>query len=373
MQSVFSFVRLFFVAVALSVSPAHAYNDGGLEGYKIGNKADLSGLEAVDQELVAPPFLPDYPKEYPGKPRIIKIRMVVEEKEIEVEPGVFMWAFTYNGVVPGPMIVAYEGDYIEVTLVNPKGNQLPHNIDFHASTGALGGGELTNVGPGQEVVLRWKATKPGVFIYHCAPGGAMIPWHVVHAMNGAVMVLPKEGLRDGDGNRLAYDRAYYIGEQDYYLPKDKNGKYKRYDSPALSFADDLKVMKTLTPTHVVFGATKGALTGDNAMTAEVGENVLFIHSQANRQSYPHLIGGHGEYVWERGNFSDAPATNLESWVIAAGSAGAFMYKFKQPGTYVYLSHNLIEAMLLGAVSHVKVDGEWDNDLMEQVKPPTAIQ
>ena len=365
--------RALMAAALTATSPAFAYNDGGLEGYAIGKTADVSGLEVIEQKLVAPPFLPEHSQEHPGKPRVVKVRMVVEEVEIEVEPGVFMWAFTYNGSVPGPLIVAHEGDYIELTLVNLASNQLPHNIDFHASTGALGGGELTNVAPGEEVVLRWKATKPGVFIYHCAPGGVMVPWHVVHGMNGAVMILPKNGIRDENGERLKYDRAYYIGEQDYYLPKDKSGKYKRYASPALSLADDLKAMRTLIPTHVPFGATVGALTGDNAMTAKVGERVLFIHSQANRQSYPHLIGGHGEHVWERGNLHQKPATNLESWVIAAGSAGAFMYRFKQPGTYVYLSHNLIEALMLGAVSHIKVEGEWDNDLMEQVKPPTAIQ
>ena len=49
-----------------------------------------------------------------------------------------------------------------------------------------------------------------------------------------------------------------------------------------------------------------------------------------------------------------------------------MYTFKQPGTYVYLSHNLIEALNLGAISQIKVDGEWNNDLMEQVKPPSAM-
>ena len=365
--------RALMAAALTTTSPAFAYNDGGLEGYAIGKTADVSGLEVIEQKLVAPPFLPEHSQEHPGKPRVVKVRMVVEEVEIEVEPGVFMWAFTYNGSVPGPLIVAHEGDYIELTLVNLASNQLPHNIDFHASTGALGGGELTNVAPGEEVVLRWKATKPGVFIYHCAPGGVMVPWHVVHGMNGAVMILPKDGIRDENGERLKYDRAYYIGEQDYYLPKDKSGKYKRYTSPALSLADDLKAMRTLIPTHVPFGGTVGALTGDNAMTAKVGERVLFIHSQANRQSYPHLIGGHGEHVWERGNLHQKPATNLESWVIAAGSAGAFMYRFKQPGTYVYLSHNLIEALMLGAISHIKVEGEWDNDLMEQVKPPTAIQ
>jgi nitrite reductase (NO-forming) len=95
--------------------------------------------------------------------------------------------------------------------------------------------------------------------------------------------------------------------------------------------------------------------------------VLFIHSQANRDSRPHLIGGHGDYVWERGNFGDDPLTNLETWFIAGGSAGAATYKFKQPGLYVYLSHNLIEAIQLGAASHMKVEGKWNDDLLTEVK------
>lgn len=151
------------------------------------------------------------------------------------------------------------------------------------------------------------------------------------------------------------------------------GKSKRYPGPLNSFADDLEVMKTLAPTHIPFGGTMGALTGENAMRAKVGETVLFIHSQANRQSYPHLIGGHGDFVWERGNLAGPPLEGLESWVIAAGSAGTFIYQFRQLGTYVYLSHNLIEAVLFGALSHVVVDGGWNNDLMEQVKAPSAIE
>ncbi len=365
--------RFTLLLLAIIFHGSVAFASGGLEGYAVGKQANLRGFERVTQELVAPPFLPKHEQVATGKPKIIQVKMVIEEKEIEVEPGVFMWAFTYNGSVPGPIIVAHEGDYIELTLVNPKTNQLPHNIDFHAATGALGGGELTVVGPGQEVVLRWKAIKVGTFIYHCAPGGTMIPWHVVHGMNGAIMILPRDGLKDKNGARLKYDRAYYIGEQDYYLPKNKAGKYKRYASPIASLTDDVKVMRGLIPTHVPFGGTVGALTGNNAMRAKVGETVLFIHSQANRPSYPHLIGGHGDYVWERGNLLNPPAEGIESWVIAAGSAGAFMYTFKQPGTYVYLSHNLIEAIMLGAVSHVKVEGKWDNSLMEQVKPPSPIR
>jgi nitrite reductase (NO-forming) len=283
-----------------------------------------------------------------------------------------MWAFTFNGSVPGPIIVVHEGDYVELTLVNPTTSKLVHNIDFHASIGALGGGGLTLVAPGQQTVLRFRATKPGVFIYHCAPGGNMVPWHVTHGMNGAVMVLPREGLKDPAGNPVTYDRAYYIGEQDYYIPRDENGEFKRYDSPDASLSDDLEVMRTLTPTHIVFNGVTGALQGDGKLTANVGENVLIVHSQANRQSYPHLIGGHGDYVWERGSFNNPPQLDLETWVIAAGSAAASVHTIRQPGTYVYLSHNLIEAFAFDSKAILEAEGEWSDELMEQVRPPAAI-
>ena len=334
---------------------------------------DIDSLERVTQELVAPPFLPEHDQEYPGESRVVEVRMVVEEKELEIAPGEFIWAFTFNGSVPGPIIVVHEGDYVEITLVNPSTNVLLHNVDFHASAGALGGGGLTHVAAGQEVVLRFRAVKPGVFVYHCAPGDTMVPWHVVHGMNGAIMVLPKEGLRDPAGNPIRYDRAYYIGEQDYYLPRDEEGNFIRFDSSGASIIQDLEVMATLSPTHIVFNGAKGSLQGDGALTANVGENVLIVHAQSNRQSYPHLIGGHGDYVWERGGFNDPPKLDLETWVIAAGSAGASIHTIRQPGVYVYLSHNLIEAFVYDAKAILVAEGEWNNDLMEQLEEPGPIQ
>jgi len=97
--------------------------------------------------------------------------------------------------------------------------------------------------------------------------------------------------------------------------------------------------------------------------------VLLIHSQANRDTRPHLIGGHGDLVWETGKFKNAPERDLETWFIRGGSAGAALYTFLQPGIYAYVNHNLIEAVNLGATAHIVVEGEWDNDLMEQVQEP----
>ena len=116
----------------------------------------------------------------------------------------------------------------------------------------------------------------------------------------------------------------------------------------------------------------GALTGKNALQANVGETVLIIHSQANRDSRPHLIGGHGDYVWETGKFNNPPQKDLETWFIRGGSAGAALYTFRQPGVYAYLSHNLIEAVELGATAHFKVEGKWNDALMTQVAAPQPI-
>ena len=111
-------------------------------------------MERVTQELVPPPFLPEHEQAWSGEPRVLEVRMEIKETEIEVAPGQFVWAFTFNGSVPGPIIVVHEGDYVELTLVNPPDSELLHNVDFHASIGALGGGSLTQVAPGQDALLR---------------------------------------------------------------------------------------------------------------------------------------------------------------------------------------------------------------------------
>ncbi len=334
---------------------------------------EIGALPRVRQEMVAPPFLPEHEQVAMGGLKIVEVRFEIEEKKMILDDDdTEIWALTFNGSVPGPMIVVHEGDYIELTLVNPESSVMEHNIDFHASTGALGGGELTLVSPGEEVIFRFKATKPGVFVYHCAPGGVMIPYHVSHGMNGAIMVLPRAGLKDKDGKAIRYDRAYYSGEQDYYIAKDEDDEYLTYGTPGEDFADFLETAATLTPSHIVFNGAVGALTGDNALKANVGETVLIIHAQANRDTRPHLIGGHGDHVWATGSFADAPQTGLETWFIAGGAAGAATYTFRQPGLYAYVNHNLIEAFLKGAAAHFHVEGEWNDDLMTQIKKPSPI-
>lgn len=357
------------LGTVLVASPAASQE----EAPEVGPAPDLSALPRRKVELVRPPFVHAHDQIAKAGPEVVEFTLTIEEKQIVIdEYGTTVQAMTYDGSVPGPLMVVHQDDYVELTLINPETNSLPHNIDFHASTGALGGGALTMVNPGEQVKLRFRATRPGVFVYHCAPGGPMIPWHVVSGMNGAIMVLPRKGLADGNGKPLGYDRVYYVGEQDFYIPRDENGEFKSYDSPGEGYEEMLQVMRTLTPTHVVFNGAAGALTGENALEANVGERVLIVHSQANRDTRPHLIGGHGDYVWATGKFNNRPEVDLETWFIPGGAAGASLYTFLQPGIYAYVNHNLIEAVELGATAHFKVGGSWDDDLMAQVEAPTPI-
>jgi len=243
---------------------------------------DLSSLPRRKVKLLKPPFVHPHKQVATGGPAVIEFEMKIMEKEIQVDEDAWLQAMTFNGSVPGPMMVVHEGDYVELTLFNPPENMMQHNIDFHAATGALGGGSLTLVNPGEKAVLRFKATRPGVFVYHCAPGGPMIPWHVVSGMSGCIMVLPRDGLKDHLGNPVSYDRVYYIGENDFYIPRGPDGAYMRFADAGESYADTLAVMNGLIPSHVVFNGRVGALTGDQALEAEQGENVLFVHSQARR-------------------------------------------------------------------------------------------
>ena len=330
-------------------------------------------LERVKQVLVAPPLLPKHEQVASGGPKLVEVTLSAIEQKMEIAPGDSIWALTFNGSVPAPIIVVHQNDFVELTLKNPATNSMQHNIDFHAATGEMGGGELSLVNPGQQATFRFRATKPGVFVYHCAPGGLMVPIHVTSGMNGVIMVLPRGGLQDENGKGVKYDKAYYAVEQDYYLPKGLDGKSKNFATPQESVQGIGEALKMLLPSHLVFNGKQGSLLGKNAMTANVGENVLFISANANRDTRIHIIGGHSDLFWPGGKFNNKPLVDFETWPIPGGSAAAALYKFREPGTYVYLNHNLVEAFVLGAIAQVKVTGKWDDTYMKSIQKPAPLK
>lgn len=118
-------------------------------------------------------------------------RFVAAVKEIEVAPGIFFEAWTYNGRVPGPTIRATQGDRIRVELVNASPH--PHTIHFHgfhpaAMDGVPGAGE---VAPGDIFTYDFIAGPFGTHLYHCH--SLPLANHIHRGLYGAFIVDPPGG------------------------------------------------------------------------------------------------------------------------------------------------------------------------------------
>lgn len=42
----------------------------------------------------------------------------MQEKEMQIERGLTAHIMAFNGSIPGPIVVVYQYDYVELTLVN---------------------------------------------------------------------------------------------------------------------------------------------------------------------------------------------------------------------------------------------------------------
>lgn len=81
-------------------------------------------------ELVAPPFVHAHEQATTQAPKIMEFKLTIEEKKVVIDDkGTTFQAMTFNGSMPGPLMVVHEGDYVELTLVNPATSSMPHNID----------------------------------------------------------------------------------------------------------------------------------------------------------------------------------------------------------------------------------------------------
>lgn len=112
-----------------------------------------------------------------------------EDKEIEIAPGVFFPAWTFNGRVPGPALRAKEGDRIRIVFSNSGSH--PHSMHFHGIHSArMDGvnGTLGMIGPGEEFTYEFDAKPFGCHLYHCH--ALPLKRHMAKGMYGAFVVDP---------------------------------------------------------------------------------------------------------------------------------------------------------------------------------------
>ena len=298
----------------------------------------------VNQEMIAeltdPPFVPTPVGKRMAKKLIVDLE--IQEREGEMTSGVKYIYWTLGCTVPGSFIRTRVGDEIEFHLKNHPDNKLPHNIDLHAVNGPGGGAESSFVAPGHEKVFSFKVLNPGLYVYHCAT--APVGMHIANGMYGLILVEPEGGLPP-------VDKEFYIMQGDFYT----EGKY---GERGLQPFDMQKAIDEKAD-YVVFNGHVGAMTGDNALNAKVGEKIrLFVgNGGPNLVSSFHAIGEIFDRVYVEGG--DLINDNVQTTLIPAGGAAIIEFRVDVPGTYILVDHSIFRAFNKGALAMLKVDGEED--------------
>ncbi|MGR9088153.1 MAG: multicopper oxidase domain-containing protein [Gammaproteobacteria bacterium] len=307
------------------------------------------------------------------KSKTVRIELYTEELIAEMMSGVTYQYWTYNGKVPGPFLRVREGDLVDIHLSHGKpgsaghghdhgrdeqgsdaheaSGHATHSIDLHAVVGPGGGAPLMQVEQGEEKSFRFKASHPGIYVYHCA--SPHVPTHVANGMYGMILVEPKVGLAKAD-------REFYLMQGDFYT----SGRYG--DTGLQAFSKEK--LLTEKPEYFLFNGRVGALNGGRALRAKTGEKIrMFVGVGSHLASNFHIIGEIFDNLYPEGAILNAPLKNVQTTVIAPGSAVMIEFTAQVPGTYLLVDHSLTRAFDKGALAELVVEGPERPELYQPVR------
>jgi nitrite reductase (NO-forming) len=285
------------------------------------------------------------------EPKLVVVHWEAKETKIELTPNiVYETYWTIEGEVPGPLLRVREGDTVEIHLKNSPSNSHPHNIDFHFVAGPGGGAGPLTVMPGQEAVLRVKATMPGFYMYHCAASES-IPTHIANGMYGFVLVDPANGLPD-------VDHEWYVVQSEFYAEQKTAGHL------TFSFQKGLAER----PDYVFWNGRFGALAGENALHAKDGERIRLYVGNAgpNLVSSFHVIGTMFDAVYREGDLMDPPAHGIQTTLVPSGGSAVVEFTPRVPGMYLLVDHSIFR-ILKGAVGQIMVEGNASAEAAAKAK------
>ncbi len=288
----------------------------------------------------APSVPPPITRDHPTK---VIVNLEVRELAGRLADGVDYTFWTFGGSVPGQFIRVRQHDQVEFHLNNHPSSKMPHNIDLHAVTGPGGGAASSFTAPGHSSQFSFTALNPGLYVYHCAT--APVGMHIANGMYGLILVEPEGGLPP-------VDHEYYVMQSEFYTKG-------HYGAEGLQPFDMEKAIDE-RPTYVVFNGSVGALVGDKAISAKVGETVrLYVgNGGPNLVSSFHVIGEIFDVVYAEAGTA-VQQKNVQTTLIPAGGAAIVDFRVDVPGTFILVDHSIFRAFNKGALGMLKVEGPED--------------
>ncbi len=334
--------RLFGARLAVGLSVLSVLVGAGAAAASQGIPPAVEALITGEEKAVlthAPQVPPPITRKSPTK---VVVDMEVKEYTAQLADGVEYTFWGFGGSVPGPFIRVREGDLVEFHLKNHPDNKLPHNIDLHAVTGPGGGAASSFTAPGHTSKFSFTVLNPGLYVYHCAT--APVGMHIANGMYGLILVEPAEGLPP-------VDREYYVMQSEFYT----TGRYGEAGLQPFSMEKALRE----DADYVVFNGAVGALVGDNAIRANVGERVrVYVgNGGPNLVSSFHVIGEIFDDVYYEGG--SELQHDVQTTLVPAGGSTIVEFKVEVPGTYVIVDHSIFRTFNKGSLGMLKVEGADD--------------
>lgn len=246
------------------------------------------------------------------------VRLTLEEGETYIGNGVVYKGFTVNNKIPGPTVIVQEGDIVSLTMVND--GDITHGASIHAVYSQTSK-YLGKIAPGDSATVVFQANTPGVYMYHCAPGGHAIPMHIIFGQYGMIVVEPKKKFELERILNKEPDIELYLVQHEYYASGkdavDGQGKpmYTAFNGKLFRYIEDPVVGKP----------------GDYV-------RIYFLNAGPNLVSTFHIVG----IIWDFAYWQGNPENRfVGGQTVTAGPSDSWVIEFRIPpdeGNYLMLSH-----------------------------------
>ena len=175
----------------MSAMPSDPYA-APMPGMAHGNMMTVGRVDHARNGFDPTPMLTDWyvgtTETMPDGRTLRTFEVAAVDREIEIAPGIFFPAWTYNDRVPGPALRAKEGERLRIIFRNYGSH--PHSMHFHgihsARMDGVPGAGL--IGPGEEFIYEFDAKPFGCHLYHCH--ALPLKRHIHKGMYGLFVIDP---------------------------------------------------------------------------------------------------------------------------------------------------------------------------------------
>jgi nitrite reductase (NO-forming) len=297
-----------------------------------------------------------------------EIQIDVVHQVIDLAPGVKFSAWTFGGIVPGPVVRARVGDRVRFSMTNRSAEPMPgmplfaapmmHSIDFHAAM-VSPQDKYRSLAPGQTISFEFTLHYPGVFMYHC--GTPMILEHIASGMYGMLIAEPRGGYP------TRVDREYAIVQSEFYTRPDPEGR--KLDGHVLQVLDHEKV-RTKASTYTVFNGVYNGMV-DRPLPAKPGERVRLyvLNAGPSNTSSFHVVGTIFDRVWLDGN-PDNQFRGMQTVLLPSSGSAIVEFRIPEAGKYVMVDHHFANASQ-GAIGVIDASGGMPEGPLEHHNIPAT--